>query len=394
MRFFALLLLCLCLINLENPTQAARPLSPQLRALADQVEAAWHRQNPELAWKLLQGPVRKFGQPQLARLDAELTDRDLPSSAQILADARLSIVQQNLRIRLREPTLRERFLLIEGQHQRTEPIVKEAQKRLEDFAGQKSPEGFEAFEDRFWEYHVLRNRLFSAERFRRYAAELASRVKRNALATLDESQRATIRDLQESPLEDIDQAKSALASLDLKLRLIRLDFSRRALKQEKLDREKFAAAFALRLDSSVLDKLDLEQIDSATTRREITDSRSKASTALEANRELVDKATDFFVGLHWWQRGRYGIGSEVHGLAKSESALNSPDGLVWINMPAKPKPPARASASQLEVPQGPFHRRHHLIWAWEDRDVQFQKNVKEQRSSLGERRQYTLSTFY
>jgi len=393
MRIRGLLVLCFA-VCADASTCSAETLSPQLTSLADQIQVAWHRQNSVLAWKLLQGPVRRFGSEQLARLDGALKDRELPASAAILADARLSIVQQNLRIRLPEPSFKERLLLIQGQQQRTDALLSEITSSLAELTEKEAPRTRHEFDGRFWTMHILRNRLLSAERFQRDAADLASRVKSLALSRLDESLRNRIHQLQKSPFADVQRLQSELAALELSIRHQRLDFSITALNRDKLDQEKFAAAFAVRLDADALSRLDLDRIEEEETRREITSSLARAESALQADRMLADKATDFFVGLHWWQRGRFGIGTEVYGLAKSESALHSPDGLVWLNMPLQPQPPEASTGRQLEVPQGPFHRRHHLIWAWEDREVQFRNSVQETPLEAQRMQQYTLSTFY
>jgi hypothetical protein len=83
--------------------------------------------------------------------------------------------------------------------------------------------------------------------------------------------------------------------------------------------------------------------------------------------DLAPKARLLFEGIYWWSRGRYGLGSDVEGLAKSPAAMRSPEAQFTLQMPAAtPKPTDPAGRISAEpVPR--FERRHHYLWAWEDR---------------------------
>ena len=101
---------------------------------------------------------------------------------------------------------------------------------------------------------------------------------------------------------------------DRRLRHARLDYSIQRLGQDNLNSEKVKAAFAVRLDSDVLGQVN-------SSRREAT--RDKVASALKRAGDLPHRATDFFVGLHWWLRGRFRTGPEVHALVKSQAVLNT-----------------------------------------------------------------------
>ena len=377
-------LMLACLVFTTTGSFGAGSVPPKLKSLVDQVEVAWDRQNPGLLWNLLEQPARTWRKPQITLLDETLRDRELPSSGQMLADARMSFVLQNFRGKMPEMNLQVRLLVIQGLQERSTNILKEVHDTLGELAKQDSPRSFDQFEKRFWELHIQINRLVTAKRFRRYAVDQAARVKGTALANLEPSRRDSLRNSDEASVSEVLALQAKVTERDRQLRHARLDYSIQRLGQDNLDKEKFKAAFAIRLDSDVLARVDQ-------TRNKT--SQTKVKDALTAAGDLPQKATDFFVGLHWWLRGRYGNGAEVGGLAKSEAALKFRDGLVWLNMPRQAKAAPAASRGQLEFPGGPYHRRHHLLWAWEDRPVYAYSRSSNTKTSLG-KNSYKMSSFW
>lgn len=395
--------LSVIVIALGSTLVSAAKIPPKTLELADQLEVAWQRQNPALVWKLLERPARSYRRSQLDLLDDALSQRGVPSSAQLLVDSRLSFVQQNLIRNLPEPNLRERVLLIAGLHDRSAKLLQQTDAEMARQAKAPPPEGFRRFEDQFWDLHVLANQLLSAERFRRYAADLASRVKGRALENLDADQRAVVLASNDESIIEVLRRRNELAAIERKLRLQRVDYSLRMLERPELDKEKFTAAFAIRLDAHVLGPGNSVTANSDSSGN-TTETRNgdlsvspqlagEIQTALSNAGDLPDKATAFFAGLHWWLRGRYGVGTEVHGLAKSEAARAMPGGLVWLNMPLQPEPPGVPAMGRVESPGQAPHRRHHLIWAWEDRQPQLQTGSESTKTKLGDTR-HEMSTFW
>ena len=98
---------------------------------------------------------------------------------------------------------------------------------------------------------------------------------------------------------------------------------------------------------------------------------------------LGERAERFFAGLEFWLRGRYGWGPDVGGLAKSSAVLEQPELMPLLYMPEnlltsrrhKESPPAGSTGKRIETKSVPekeptlscLDRRHHYIWAWEDR---------------------------
>ena len=85
----------------------------------------------------------------------------------------------------------------------------------------------------------------------------------------------------------------------------------------------------------------------------------------ESAGDLVTKSRLLYHGMHWWMRGRYGLGPDGFGLLKSVAALNSPLAQFPLYMPAKTPTPTDPTISGYSVPK--FDRRHHYIWMYEYR---------------------------
>jgi len=113
-----------------------------------------------------------------------------------------------------------------------------------------------------------------------------------------------------------------------------------------------------RFSDPVLNDLQL----AATVRQQVND-------GLKAAGELTAKTRMLHAGLSWWLRERYGRGSHFMGLIKSPAALNSPTALFAVAMPSSL--PSAADPSDSSFRRSPtIQRRHHQIWAWEERAVQ------------------------
>ena len=161
----------------------------------------------------------------------------------------------------------------------------------------------------------------------------------------------------------------------MELRVDRLRMGRGILEDPRLTRERFLAAFTADLDARLVADL-FEQAkkqgqtlvsDRLKDPQNVDRVADDAARARKLAGTLTAKSQLFYEGLHWWIRGRYGLGPEVGGLAKSRAALRSSAAQFALSMPEQtPKPVDPAWLTEAEgVPR--FERRHHYLWAWEDR---------------------------
>ena len=189
-------------------------------------------------------------------------------------------------------------------------------------------------------------------------------------------------------------AQAKAEGLELQYRLQRMEVALDALSSWKLNKEKYQAAFYLDRDAARI--LDLaESIGVENFRALAAGSKRTAPQLIEKVKadaragkrlagELTDKAKLLAEGLDWWYRGRYGSGTEYRGLAKSEVAMRSPNGLLWVNLPTAEPKPTRSAVGQAGFLGTQYSRRHNYVWAIDDVyrpqlvKISKDKDVKEQ----------------
>ncbi len=129
--------------------------------------------------------------------------------------------------------------------------------------------------------------------------------------------------------------------------------------------ERLLAALALDMDGEILPVLLAKDATfPATQTQTVKDTISHARTVV--GREYLQKSRWLFTGLHWWVRGRYGLGTSGEGLMKDPAAVKSPDAMFGLLMPISqpiPTPPGAGEPVPL------VDRRHYYLWQFETRQV-------------------------
>lgn len=322
--------------------------------------------------------VAKAPPVKLAEMEKGLTLQGLPNLGKLLADARLAIADQGYLAQSPKLSAGEAVLIL--------PALDEQVRGLIATNGDvtKSPDiallkTLDQCEDRLWKLHVRRNRIESSRRIVELMRQIRNSVPKGKIAKLAESQKQLFSADSNTLSNDLESALQTTNEQDLLVRLHRMRIANKVLQGPQLTAEKFYAAYTWRLDQSRL--LDGLPDSSGKTATRFKDPALNAegltsqvqAIAAECERlagDLAPKAFWLFEGMHWWLRGRYGAGPEVWGLAKSESALLSHEGLFPLFMPEVPPTPTPFGASLMSAAQVPvFERRHHYWWAWEDRGV-------------------------
>lgn len=377
-----------CLLSvLLSPVLEAASSSPQLtprdKEILDRVSLAWFQGDPRTALEQFSPLVNRLNPEQVEAADKLLAERSMPSVGQVLSDARKAFVQQGFADELPKAQVGEAARVLPILAAEVESILRSA-KSTKIFA-EPLPilSTIQQYEDVLWESHVLSNRLQNARSLAAYVARLAKNVPRTQIIAAPENQKAVFaRDFNDL-ITRLDSQLQELAEREIELRLWRLKLARELLAQPALTPEKLLAAHASQLDARLIEEFfqerkgrrekflrpDLNEPDVA---------RWAAEDAKEATRlagDLQTKAQMLFEGLHWWLRGRYGMGPEVFGLAKSREAMVSPAAQFGLYMPtsfSKPTDPMAVKDSRQAIPV--FDRRHHYWWAWEDRKVMRESN--------------------
>lgn len=295
--------------------------------------------------------------------DRSPDDRKPPTQADLLTDARLKLIEQGLAKSAPVVQPPEAVILLTTLKSRIDKTLAAGNDHAA-FA-KNEPNTLDDFDKLFWSMHVFSNQFGSAIRFYDYTQELlplARKFKPKASDKIDLSALQT----------DWARLKSEMKTLydkfvlrDRDLRIARLNLADKVITDGKDVAERLLAALALDMDGDLLPEL-LAKDDSFPPEQteKIKDTIKHAREV--AGPELLQKSRALFTGLHWWVRGRYGIGSTAAGLLKDPAALKSNDAMFGLIMPiTMPSPTPPTDNNPV-----PFvDRRHHYLWQFETRQI-------------------------
>lgn len=361
--------------------KGARParLNRKEAEVVDAVALAHAAGNQVALLELLAPFASKLNDARTAIVEAAFQERFLPSLGRMLVDARLNLIEQGLVAGMPKITPREAVFLLPAFDGYVAELIAPPKGEGPEPDLTKL-EKFEEYEAILWKLHVRRNRADSARRVVEYAIVIRDMFNDKQLARLSEPDRAHFRHDAKAAREAVDKVLVDLDDRAAEARLERLIRARKVLEGTRLTGERYLAAYTWRLDAGRLREyfqgLAQTQPPRETTRPalaavDIAATVDKLAAECEAKAgDLTQRAEWLFEGLHWWLRGRYGAGTEVFGLAKSQQALASPLALFPLMMPAEtPKPTPPGSTSSVTQARPFYDRRHHYWWAWEDRGV-------------------------
>lgn len=385
-----------------KPAPAAKPAkadrgAPRLNRkeaeIVDAATAAHARGDQAGILQLLAPFANKLNPARTLVVEAALKDRGLPTLGRLLGDARLTMIEQGWVGRMPKITPREAVLLLPAFDAYVEESIappKNIDGPEPDLTALKNVEEYEAL---LWKLHVRRNRAESANRVVAYANQVRGGFNEKQLARLTEPERALFRHDPKEAQDKVDRAIVDLAEHEIDARVQRLARALDVLAGDKLTAERYLAAYTWRLDSGRIREYFQALAQAQPPRQpsrpalavaDLPQQVEKLATECETKAgDLTQRAEWLFEGLHWWLRGRYGAGTEVFGLAKSQQALASPMALFPLMMPAvTPKPTAPGTTYSISEARPFYDRRHLYWWAWEDRGVVSNtQNVETSRST-------------
>jgi hypothetical protein len=354
---------------------AAARLSSKHIQIVEATANAWLRGQPTIALAQLAPLVGALDQERLLLVDEALAKRQLPSAGKLLAEARLSLAQQNLADKAPPPTAGEARLLLPALRDKVldELSRRDGHPAMSDPLPERST--IRGYEDLLWQVHVLNNQLEVARRLAEYTAFVAASIPPQMVAKLSDADRKIVEEDYRDLVTQADEAIAELGERGVELRVRRLQLAVAVLEDPVLTQERFLAAYAWNVDRQLIDafyKKKEQQEPPVFLRDSLAALGMKAQIAADADRakelagDLTEKAHLLFQGLHWWTRGRYGRGPEVFGLAKTKAALRFPQAQLWLFMPEEPPDPTSLAGGGYPY----YDRRHHYTWAWEDGRVQ------------------------
>lgn len=381
-------------------------LNPQvMKTMRTQLVPAFFRGDRNALLETLAALLPRLNEAERKEFNLHLTTFQVPPVEQILMETRLGMVVQRASKGVKPPARGELLILIPELQKRIQetiaaarshPGLQEALPRQRDFVD---------YERLFWKIHVLEQQLENARRLADFGNAQASRAKRFARRGKADERRLLRTSFAQADRQ-LDSLQKDLRERKLELRVQRLELAHQMLKASEDLRERLDAAFVSSQDGRLLSaffatrKKSRERTGSLPELRrerlrdpELPETVKRlTSESAEAAGDLVEKGNLLYVGIHWWLRGRYGRGTEGGGLLKSRQALQTPNGLFPLFMPAEIYAPDK---EQTTPTQPQIDRRHHYVWAFEPRRIvreEFSDNYRTKNKTATSKT--TLSYFY
>jgi len=300
------------------------------------------------------------------------------SPGEVMLDARLKLVEQGLAKYAPAIGPQEAVLLLAAIKTRIESL--HAGTISHQAFDTSTPKTLDDFEQLFWSMHVLDNQLVSASRFFDYAQQLKAIAKQFKPKANDKTDTSVLQTDWNKLKADLADQRAKLKESARDMRHARLMFADKVLTDSKDIADRFLAALALDMDGeSLLKDKSLSAEQSAQVKPTLDHARTAAGAG------LIEKSRLLFTGLHWWMRGRYGLGTSGGGLMKDAAALTSSDAMFGLLMPINQPVPTAPSAND---PMPLVDRRHHYLWQFETRQFTTQEKVK----SISKENEFVVGT--
>jgi len=244
-----------------------------------------------------------------------------------------------------------------------------------------------------WNIHVSKNQLASVQRL----CQRGIRMARFNRSSLTDSVGAE-RDKALANFKDqAGEAKELLRATDeraILLRIKRIDLAEKILQTSQDFEKRLQAAWVGDSDGPIVQAYfsDVSQGNIVPSKQLSVPGMSESAQANVrelrdlAGPELLAKSRHFFVGLHWWLRGRYGAGPHGFGLIKDQTAMVSGERLFGLYMPTAMPTPTSPYDDGYPIPA--IDRRHHYIWMFEYRRL-IRRTFSSERSNTNSTNEVT-----
>jgi len=308
---------------------------------------------------------------QVEAVDSWLKQKRIPGVGSLLTENRLNLIFKGAGRDLPNPSNRELLLLIPAMEELTKRIYEKSSEHRALDRNAAQPSTFDEFEELLWGIHVFHNELNTAGLTSRYANQLSGLTKRINREILNEKQLAIIDTDFGVFSRQLAGIRTDLLKREAEIRLLRYKFSEDYLKPSAKFMDQILAIQAIQTDSRLLaDYLKRgPSPDPKKSSAELSSELQKRTKQYVAqNSKLAAQSLALYHGLHYWMRGRYGLGDTAMGLLKSPQAMKTKQGRFALYMPKKPPKATDPLKERLAKPD--YERRHHYHWCFEDRDIQ------------------------
>ncbi|MCE9527411.1 MAG: hypothetical protein K8R36_15315 [Planctomycetales bacterium] len=346
----------------------------QISFVKSELIPAYQSGEPINILNLVSGQLARWTDPQIAGMNQLLAELHAPTLDKMITDARMNLVRAQMTDKGPEATAREAAIVLREIKRQIEEILKTAQgiELMKDPF--PKPKSMTEFRDQYWMAHVQNNQLINAEGL----AFQANLIMQSKVVSKAKNASAADKAIFATKFPDITTkirtVHRELNERSVELRVERVKFAIKVLQDSKDIKERFFAAYAVGVDGELLVN-GFKEFPGPFVRSTLSAPGYVEALTSDVERgkklagDMVKKSQLLFAGMHWWRRGRYGLGPELNGLLKSAAAQTNLAAQIPLNMPRVtpvPVDPAKNPLNQIPT----FDRRHHFTWAWQTRQFQ------------------------
>ena len=308
-------------------------------------------------------------------IESYATSQGVGSPLDFLVDVKLMRVEQGIDSTNENLGVDSTMYIVAGINRRAENFFKTV-KQLPIIQDPTAiPESWLDSRDMFWDTHVQKNEFTNYENILKYGQTLLNAI-RPRLKKADARHQDEVAQFGLN-LEKFQKLRNELTEAETVGRLTRCRRSTKELQTDDSDFEsRLIAAMNIAIDTeSLLPNLESGQSFSraelADAGKTATEIREELAELEQEHGKLIEQATLFRGGSHWWLRGRYGRGAMADGMLKTKHALKSEDAMNALYMPRqRPEPDSNFIGSEGEEETQPFYkRRHYYTWELEYRPI-------------------------
>ena len=382
-------------VGVKAPDVKPAKLTPkQMAFVKPELIPAYESGEPQGILNVVCGQLARWTDPQIAGMNQLLAELHAPTLDKMITDARMNLVRAGIADKGPEATSREAAIVLREIKRQVEEILKTAQgiELMKDPF--PKPQKMMEFRDLLWAAHVQNNQLINADGLA-FQGNLIAQSKvvakaKNATA----ADKAIFAKKFPDITAKIRTVHRELNERSVELRVERIKVANKVLRESKDIKERFFAAYAVGIDGELLIN-GFKENPGPFVRPNLSSAGYVASLQSDVEQgqklagDMVKKSQLLFAGMHWWRRGRYGLGPELSGLLKSAAAQTNLAAQIPLNMPRVTPVPIDPMKNPLyQIPA--FDRRHHYTWAWQTR--QFQMTGTGSSSSSSSSTQATTSS--
>lgn len=320
--------------------------------------------------------ANQVGGPLYGEIDTYLKEQNIGSLGSVLARARFTLLTQNRAVKP-EATAKELLLTVPHFQNEVQQIIDGELRPPIMQAEAESPATLKDLEEALWTVHIYKNDLTNLDRTAVLAAQTVRAVLLSGQVKSVDRDKLSF-DFVSARNQVIDENENRLHH-EMALRVARVRLAKNLLDNSAELDQRLQAAFAMDQDLKIIRDFVEQQRKGLFPRVPIPNLDLIEQTVVSAereNQELFTTADQFFTGLHWWIRGRYGKGIAANGLLKGEYVKKNPAAGFALSMPRDRTLPTDPFAEDNSERSPYVARRHENTWSWENGGISMKYGEK------------------